>query len=180
MSKHEVHTIQEGMTNHYVIPATVLSFLSAFLFVYIGIPAIILVIAALALFFSVSGMEIDTRQFRYRKYKVIFGLKFGRWIVFSANDSFQLWLSSESGRYLHTTYGTTPVFVAPTNFYNGNKSKIITYDLIQVLETGDKQLINDFRTYKNAKITLELFGSTGCAIRDKISEKLHENKKKRR
>lgn len=178
--KQEVHTIREGITNHYVIPATTLAFLSAVSFVYIGLPTIVLVIAALALFFSVSGMEIDTRQLRYRKYKVILGVKFGKWISFSQDDSFQLWLSSESGRYLYTTYGTTPVFIAPTNFYNGNKTKSITYDLIQVAVSGEKHIVNDFLKYGTAKKALDILEVTGCATRDKIIEKLHENKRARR
>lgn len=125
-------------------------------------------------------MEIDARQLRYRKYKVIAGIKFGKWIPFTTDDCFQLWLSSESGRYMYTTYGTTPAFIAPTNFYNGNKSKLITYDLIQVFTTGEKHIVNNFFKYTTAKKALSVLESAGCATRDKIIEKLNENNKKRR
>jgi len=175
-----VHTIREGITNQYVMPATILAFLAAIGFVYIGLLSILIAMVALALFLSVSGIEIDTRLLRYRKYKVIAGIKFGKWSPFTTNDSFQLWLSSESGRYMYTTYGTTPAFVAPTNFYNGNKSKSITYDLILVLATGEKHIVNDFFKYSTAKKALSVLESAGCATRDKIIEKLNENNKRSR
>lgn len=69
-----VHTIREGITNQYVMPATILAFLAAIGFVYIGLLSILIVMAALALFLSVSGIEIDTRLLRYRNYKVIAGI----------------------------------------------------------------------------------------------------------
>ena len=81
---------------------------------------------------------------------------------------------------MYTTYGTTPAFIAPTNFYNGNKSKLITYDLIQVFTTGEKHIVNNFFKYTTAKKALSVLESAGCATRDKIIEKLNENNKKRR
>ena len=68
----------------------------------------------------------------------------------------------------------------PVNFYNGNKSKLTTFDVVCVSNTGEKVYINGFLKYNQAKDALFSFKHSGCAVRNRVAEKIAENKSRKR
>ena len=92
--------IREGLSNHYAIYGTFSLFLAVISFYFSNVLAFIFVIVSLVLFFVLRGIEVDKKQLKYRKYKIVLGfITLGKWKYFSQEDIFHLILSSESARF---------------------------------------------------------------------------------
>lgn len=180
MSKTSIK-IREGLSNHYALSGVSSLFLAVISFYFSNILACIFVILSLVLFFVVTGIEVDEEELKYRKYKIFLGfIAFGKWMRFSKEDTFHLILSSESARFFSADRDVAWGFFMPVNFYNGNKSKLTTFDVVCVSNNGDKIYVNDFLKYNHAKDTLLLFEQSGCEVRNRIAEKITENKNRKR
>ncbi len=165
--------ITEGLSNYYLVHALASLVLALFSFFYSNLWATIFVAIALVFLFVISGVEIDTSKRTYRKYDTFIGfITVGKWSHFSKTDHFHLMLSAEN------TNISTPILFAPTHFYNGRKSKLITFDIVLINDDGRKT-VKDFTKYNSAKFALKRFQIAGCKVRNRIAEKIIENKKRR-
>ena len=171
--------ISEGRTNNYLVQGVILMVVVIILFVasnlvnsFIFIPTALLFIVALFLFAATNGLEIDPAKQKYRKYGKIGPIKFGSWNSFTEPTSATLMLHSSNAQK-----GNLPLMGKVTTL----DSKALTYDIFVHDSIQKSILIYDFIEYKTAKKALaEIAQAFDIPVIDKVSEKLIENKMKRR
>ena len=176
----QLFVIKEGFSNTYLVHGVAALIIAGFSFYISDYLPFVFTGIAILLFLAVTGVEIDEKNRRYRKYSVICGIKWGRWMEFSENDKVYLMLSIETMTVFPGGHAFPLSVITPTNFYNGNKSKTITYDVIMENEQCVRLIVNDFSRYKDAQSALRSFQRAGCPVRNKVAEKISENRKRRR
>ncbi len=167
-----IKTVSEGMTNSYLIQAFITLLLAAIGLTFNWFIALPLIIFAVALFTSTTGVQIDSLKKQYRKYIGLFGYKIGTWHSLSNVTKITLILSTERTTIRGITPGAIPVG-------RSSSIQVRTYDLI-VNDGIQREEINDFLTYSKAR---EAYNSlTECLNiggRDFIAEKLATNRAKK-
>lgn len=167
-------TVSEGKTLVYLIPGVlIIAVAIPFLFFFWPI-ALLLLTLAIILFTAETGLEIDLNEMKRRKYKSIFGNKFGIWVDLGEILEFQLKLSVESESIRN------PFPVAGSWNNTSKTQKSITYDLISVDNFSQRKIIYEFLEYKLAKKLLHELNAKGhFETTDYIAIKLEENREKR-
>lgn len=167
----------EGRTLLYLIPAVLLA-LIAIPFFFFFIPISFLLIAMTVLLTLVeSGLELNTDTMQYRKFKSLFGNKWGQWKSLVDPSGFHLNLSVERS-YRNNAFSS----VASTS-WNGSSTEIarsVTYDFSYDSSTSNRTIIYEFLDYDVAKkLVKQLSEITTIEVTNHIAIKLQENRQKR-
>jgi len=179
MSSKPNHLIvaNEGRTLVYIIPA-VLCAVAAIPLLFFFFPLAIVFIA-LTVFLSLveTGLEFNSETNSYRKFKSLFGSKWGEWKRLVDPIEFHLKLSIER-EYSNNAFSS----VGSTN-WNGSSTEIarsVTYDFIYESNTVQHKIIYEFLDYDIAKRFLkEIHLNTSIPVTNHIAIKLQENREKR-
>lgn len=160
------------MTNAYLVQGLVALVLGAGSFVLSPFIAIPILVFAVALFVSTTGIQINSEQKLYRTFMSLFGYKIGSWKSFSTTTEVILVLSTERTTVRGIIPGAIPIGRSAT-------LQVRTYDLL--INDGISSMeVNDFLTYKNARLAFDcLTSSLNINGRDFVSEKLASNRAKR-
>ena len=170
-------TVNEGRTLIYIFPAVfcgIAALISFFFFVPL---AIFLVGIVVLLSLTETGLDYNPSVQKYRKYKMLFGKKWGNWKQLHNPEKFELRLSVERA-YARSTFGN----VGSTTWYgrSGEIAKSITYDLTYDNPTSQDVIIFEFQDYKIAKnFVKQLEDLNTQPVVNHIAIKLAENKEKR-
>lgn len=162
--------INEGNTNNYLVHGVFIilfGFGLSFIHILIGAP---LILVALILFTSTTGILIDIKNRQYKSYSSIFAYKHGDWIKINDIKEIQLALSIERAKtnqaYIMGKRGT---------------SRSMTFDLTIVKSNGKKELMYEFLKYSKAlkgyNAILNGLDITGI---DNVADKMNKNKLNRR
>lgn len=170
-------TVHEGRTLIYIFPAVfcgIAALISFFFFFPVAIPLIALVVI---LSLTETGLDYDPTRQQYRKYKALFGKKWGEWHQLTLPEKFELHLSVERA-YSRNAFSQ----VGSVNY--GRQSteiaRSVTYDLSYSSAITKRQIIFEFQSYKIAKKFLLQIEDLGTfPVIDHIAIKLQENKEKR-
>jgi hypothetical protein len=171
------HVINEGKTLNYLIPTILCAIASLISFVLFFPLGILLIIICIQLALIETGIEFNGETLVYRKFKLIFGVKRGKWKNIPDPDSFHLRLSVESH-----TYKTYFPGGSGATFYGGSNStsKSITYDVLVHTKTGQWIILYEFLSYKRALQFMKHLSSLDkFEVTDHIALKLEENRQKR-
>lgn len=165
--------ISEGIKGEFLIPG-VFSIVGAVLMGLLYFPIGILIGAfAIGLLLVSTGIEIDPTRRSIRKYRYFYGCRMGKWYAIPMNCTFELILSTENSTIMGG--GGIAGTIVP---YNG-KLKSLTFDLVMV-SSGSRKIVFEFLDYKNGKKALTVIQQiSAIETRNKIAEKLAENRIKR-
>lgn len=170
-------TVNEGRTLIYIFPAVFCGIAALISFVFFLPLAFFLIGAVIILSLTETGLDYDHSTQQYRKYKSLFGKKWGSWIQLHNPEKFELRLSVERA-YARSTFGN----VGATTWYgrSGEIAKSITYDLTYDNPTSQDTIIFEFQDYKIAKaFILQLEDLNAQPVVNHIAIKLQENREKR-
>lgn len=173
-STSKVLSVSEGMSLVYLIPGVLLIAVAIpflFFFPFVGL---VLIVTAIILFLTETGLEIDLEQMNYRRYKNTLGIKFGLIKHLPEINEFHLRLAVESK--------TLRGMIAPAGNWTNTtgKSKSITYDLSYINSMGEPVILYEFQDYDLAKKMLkQLYATEKFDVVDHIAIKLQENRAKR-
>ena len=167
-----IKTVSEGMTNAYLVHGFGVLVLGGAMFAVSWMIAVPVIICAIALFVSTTGLQIDPEKKLYRTFMSLFGYKIGTWKSFSDVTEVILVLSTERKTIHGLIPGAMPIGRSAT-------LQVRTYDLLINDGIGSVE-VNDFLTYKNARIGFDSFTETlKIDGRDFVAEKLASNRAKR-
>lgn len=170
----------EGRSNSYLIQGLmllalviILSATSAFVSVFMLIPAAAVFIFAIMVFGVKTGLQIDPELMQYRSYGKIGSYVFGSWIPFAHIESALLQHSSED------IY--RPGMVTVSLRGTGQSTVVTTFDIVLIDINSKRKTIFEFGEYKHANKTLkEIHAKMDIPVTNKVAKKMAENKRNRR
>ena len=174
-SQPQVLSVSEGKSMIYLIPGIFLIVVAIAFFYFLPILSIILLASAIILFLAETGLEIDVEQMRYRRYKSLFGTKFGLWKIMLNVVEFHITLAVESKTYRTIPYQTNAAWSS-----RSSTSRSISYDLSYVDELNLNTIVFEFQEYKLCTaIAKQLRQYSNYEVIDHVAIKLEENRQKR-
>lgn len=134
--------ISEGMSFNYLIKGTLLAVFSGVISLFF-LPALLGVVAGIALVLASSGVEINLQKNQYRQYAGFFGYKVGEWK--DLTDTVILCLCESTQQYTKRT------FILPMiGGWGGETIMHKTYDVSVINYLQQEIIINDFNDYHQA------------------------------
>lgn len=170
-------TVNEGRTLIYIFPAVFCGIAALISFFFLFPLAILLIGIVVILSLTETGLDYNPATYKYRKYKSLFGKKWGNWEQLINPEKFELRLSVERA-YARSTFGN----VGSTTWYgrSGEISRSVTYDLTYDNPTSQDTIIFEFQDYKIAKAFIsQLEALNAEPVVNHIAIKLQENREKR-
>lgn len=170
-------TVNEGRSLIYIFPA-VFCGIGALISFFLFFPLALLLIGIVVILSLVeTGLDYTPSTQQYRKYKSLFGKKWGSWKQLINPEKFELRLSVERA-YARNAFRN----VGSASFY-GRSSEIarsVTFDLTYDNSTTQDITIFEFQDYKIAKeFVNELEALNAQPVVNYIAIKLQENLEKR-
>ncbi len=168
-----IEKISEGFSNQYLVQGVGVvagGLLCLLVSPYLTLPIVIVGIGLLAVR---TGVLVDTKEFKYKLYREIFGISFGTWK--SLKDTSELVLklnvSKSSVGGMNPGLGT----------YRSTVIKTRTFDVLLISDGIQPKQLNDFVNYKPARRTAVVISKTlNIPLTDKVADKISQNKAKRR
>ena len=176
-----LHRISEGNTNNYLIPGVLIVIVGVILLAvgfnsihfWLIFPAILLFLIAIALFIGANGLEIDTKQRRYRKFGKFGPIIIGSWEKLPPVKLVRVQVHAESGA--NTMQMMMPARVATAN------TKVTTFDLVVFSGQQKGVILYSFLKYKAARSGMQvLVEAFNAEAEDLIAQKIAENRSRRR
>jgi hypothetical protein len=170
--------ISEGFVNKYLIPGVFL-IITGLIGIAVGsnkqievvICGIVLMLIAIALFASTSGLDIDTETKRYRRYGKCGPLVLGDWKPMPNAVELRVQIHAENA-----TIGGWGLMPIPSQ-----TTKSLTYDLVSIDTLNEKVEIYNFSKYRNAKKSGQILAEClEVELKDMIAEKLGRRRSRRR
>jgi len=168
--------IHEGMTMEY-IPQGFLIMIVAIAGAFIH-PLLGLLIATIGIgVFTIStGIEIDHKNLKMRKYKGILMYRWGKWLPLNEWEQAKLILSIDNKDMPAQIVNAIDVVGGARK-----KSSIRTFDLVVTFKNGTKATINHFLKYSFALKTMQALAKIGeLKTMNLIEERLIRQRKTRR
>jgi hypothetical protein len=169
-------TVNEGRSLIYIFPA-VFCAVGAIISFFFLFPLIFLLIPLVILFSLVeTGLDYNPSTLQYRKYKSLFGKKWGSWNQLVNPEKFELRLSVERSfsRSAFSQVGSTSYGTAT------EIARSVTFDLTYDNSTTQDITIFEFQDYKIAKGFLKQLEALNTQpVVNHIAIKLQENMEKR-
>lgn len=173
--------ISEGRRNVYLIPGILLfifgvivSIVAMSSSIIILIPGTVLIIFSILLFAATSGLQLDYELNRYREYKKVGNQYIGSWQTLGNIQSAVLISSIENMREGRP-------FMAAQSRGSSMSTVVSSFDIQLIDSNAEETTIYEFLEYKHARKTLsEIHNKMEIPARDKVAERMAENKKSRR
>lgn len=170
--------ISEGVVNNYLIPGVFLVIggiicivLGAGQSPWLWIGGILLIAVAILLFTATSGMEIDEKALRFRKYGKFGPLVIGYWKSIPQGLEIRILINIESTQ--RNGAGAIPV--------PDHSSRVLTYEVASVDTLNHATRLYGFMKYTNAKKAGKILSEImDVTLNDIVSEKLARNRSRRR
>lgn len=170
-------TVNEGRTLVYIFPAVFCGIAALISFFFLFPLAILLIGIVVILSLTETGLDYNPITHQYRKYKSLFGNKWGNWVQLINPEKFELRISVERA-YARNTFSNvgTPTYYGRS----GEIARSITYDLTYDNPTNQDIIIFEFQDYKIAKAFIsQLEALNEQPVINYIAIKLQENREKR-
>ncbi|PWL24257.1 MAG: hypothetical protein DCO96_14750 [Fluviicola sp. XM-24bin1] len=170
--------ISEGIVNNFLIPGVFL-LIAGLVCVVIGvngssitlIVGLVIFAVAILLFSASSGLEIDEETSRYRKYGKFGPLVLGEWKNLPQSVEIRIQIHTETA-----SRGGVGALPMPEH-----KTKSLTYDVIAIDTLDNHVHIFGFFKYADAKTAGKVISEAmEVPLRNKVAEKLAENRARRR
>lgn len=176
-TNHPLITVSEGRSLIYIFPAVFCGIGAIISFWFLPLLSFLLIAAVILFCLTETGLDYNPNTQQYRKYKSLFGEKWGSWEQAVYPEKFELRLSVERA-YSKRAFSQ----IGSTTWY-GNSTEIarsVTYDLSYSNSAEKSTIIFEFQSYKLAKqFITQLEALNAQPVIDYIAIKLQENYEKR-
>ncbi len=173
MQLQPIEKISEGFSNQYLVQGFGVvagGLLCLLVSSYLALPIVIIGIGLLAVR---TGVLVDTKEFKYKLYREIFGISFGTWKSLKNTSGLVLKLTISQS----TIAGMNPGL----GTYRSTSIKTRTFDVLLIRDGTQPKQLNDFVNYKPARRTAVIISKTlNIPFTDKVADKISQNKAKRR
>lgn len=170
-------TVNEGRTLTFIFPAVFLG-IGALISFFFFIPLAFMLIGMVILLSLVeTGLDYNPSTQQYRRYKSLFGNKWGPWKQLENPSKFELRISVERA-YNRSSFRN----VGSTTWYgrSGEIARSVTYDLTYDNASKKDAIIYEFQDYTIAKQFVKQLESLNTQpVINHIAIKLQENLEKR-
>lgn len=172
--------VNEGRTNSYLIHGLIVLAGVCFLF-FLGngnpicfIPGVILFVFAIMVFGGTTGLQIDPKGMKHRKYGKIGGVVFGRWKSLSKIEGALLVKDHEDLRTDDRAW-----VASSSRSGNSMSTVILTYNIHFIMSESGSIDIYGFNEYRHAKKTLKLIHEQmKIPVVNRVAEKMAANKRR--
>lgn len=170
-------TINEGHTLVYIFPAVFTGLAAVVSFIFFIPLGLVLTAIVVLLSLVQTGLDYDPSTQSYRRYKALFGKKWGAWRQLDDPEKFELRISVERA-YATNAFEN----VTSTTWYgrSGEIARSVTYDLTYANAAKHDIMFYEFQDYKIARqFAAQLAELDQQPVTNHVAIKLQENREKR-